>query len=328
MGKRKKVKLSRKKKINNDEINKADVGKVDELDNEVESGLNEQNGSLADRQNKERKLRKKRRKSDKEKKSGVEKVDELCNEVEDGSKEENALQKHLPTLHFSRGKLCLISDLGASLQGIYIPCGLRGGEVMGSILPLVWLRSSLPYFFFPVDVLCMRGLCIPDAFRELHYVSKKAHKAKKKARLSSKKDEKLLERREEPEQTEVYEMSSGDDDCSRGMKKWVTEYQQSRPGLKILQQRIDDFMTTFEAQEEQGRKKTTDAETGVTVGSVAQAAVLDNMAKKKSKDVGLDFYRFQKREAQRNEIMALQSKFEQDKKRIQQLRAARKFKPY
>ena len=59
------MKLSRKKKINNDEINKADVGKVDELDNEVESGLDEQNGSLLDRQNKERKLRKKRKKSDK-----------------------------------------------------------------------------------------------------------------------------------------------------------------------------------------------------------------------------------------------------------------------
>ena len=54
-----------------------------------------------------------------------------------------------------------------------------------------------------------------------------------------------------------------------------------------------------------GRKKTTDAETGVTVGSVAQAAVLDNMAKKKSKGVGLDFYRFQKREAQRNGMLNL-----------------------
>ncbi|XP_057491523.1 uncharacterized protein LOC130777263 isoform X2 [Actinidia eriantha] len=167
-------------------------------------------------------------------------------------------------------------------------------------------------------------------------VSKKARKSKKKARLSSRKDENLLDRREEPEQTEVYEMSSGDEDYSRGMKKLITEYQQSIPGLKILQLRIDDFMTDFEAQEEQarkerealaaeggwtvvvhhkGRKKTTDAETGVTVGSVAQTAVLDNMAKKKSKDVGLDFYRFQKRESQRNEIMVLQSKFEQDKKR-------------
>ncbi|CAL5369731.1 unnamed protein product [Camellia sinensis] len=77
-----------------------------------------------------------------------------------------------------------------------------------------------------------------------------------------------------------------------------------------------------------GRKKTTGTESGITVGSVAHAAVLENMAKKKSKDVWLDFYRFQKREAQRNEIMTFQSKFEQDKKRIQQLKAARKFRPY
>lgn len=49
-----------------------------------------------------------------------------------------------------------------------------------------------------------------------------------------------------------------------------------------------------------GRKKTTDSESGIAVGSVAQAAVEDKLAKKKNKGVGLDFYRFQKREAQRN----------------------------
>lgn len=49
-----------------------------------------------------------------------------------------------------------------------------------------------------------------------------------------------------------------------------------------------------------GRKKTTDAESGVVVGSVAQAAVLDKLAKKKKKEVGLDFYRFSKREAHMN----------------------------
>ncbi|XP_031279323.1 ribosomal RNA-processing protein 7 homolog A isoform X1 [Pistacia vera] len=131
--------------------------------------------------------------------------------------------------------------------------------------------------------------------------------------------------------------------------EWVTEYHQSRPGLKVLQQRIDEFITAHEAKLEQGRKerealaaeggwtvvvhhkgrkKTTDSESGITVGSVAQAAVEDKLGKKKKKEVGLDFYRFQRREAQRNEIMMLQSKFEQDRKRIQQLRAARKFRPY
>jgi len=53
-----------------------------------------------------------------------------------------------------------------------------------------------------------------------------------------------------------------------------------------------------------GRKKTTDSETGIAVGSVAQAAVENKMTKKKCKEVGLDFYRFQRREAQRKGIIS------------------------
>ncbi|PIN12800.1 hypothetical protein CDL12_14594 [Handroanthus impetiginosus] len=181
--------------------------------------------------------------------------------------------------------------------------------------------------------------------------SKKPGKTKKKSQLLANESspDNLLEKKREDAEDEVYLMSSGDEDCSKGMKKWITEYHQSRPGIKLLQERIDDFIVAHEAKEEQaraereaqaaeggwtvvvhhkGRKKTTDAESGIAVGSVAQAAVLDKMAKKKKNDVGLDFYRFQKREAHRNEIMMLQSKFEQDKKRIQQMRAARKFRPY
>jgi len=53
-------------------------------------------------------------------------------------------------------------------------------------------------------------------------------------------------------------------------------------------------------QHHKGRKKTTDAESGIAVGSVAQAAAENKLAKKKHTGVGQDFYRFQKREAQRN----------------------------
>lgn len=178
--------------------------------------------------------------------------------------------------------------------------------------------------------------------------SKEAKKKKKKDYGSSR-EVKSQEKEGGADEVNVYIISSVDEDCSKGMKKWITEYHQSRPGLTILQQRIDEFITAHEEKLEQernerearaaeggwtvvthhkGRKKTTDAESGVTVGSVAQAVVEGNLAKKKSKEVGLDFYRFQRKEAQRNEIMTLQSKFEQDKKRIQQLRAARKFRPY
>ncbi|XP_076916434.1 uncharacterized protein LOC143576156 [Bidens hawaiensis] len=148
---------------------------------------------------------------------------------------------------------------------------------------------------------------------------------------------------------EVYQISSGDEDETTGMKRWITKYHRARPGAEVLMENINDFLVDYWAQKEKerkereeeaaeggwtvvthlkGRKKTTDAESGTTVGSVAQAAVMDKMSKKKDKQVGINFYSFQRREAQRNEIMMLQSKFEQDKKRIQQLRAARKFRPY
>ncbi|KAK2403803.1 ribosomal RNA-processing protein A [Trifolium repens] len=173
------------------------------------------------------------------------------------------------------------------------------------------------------------------------------------------KDAKKKRRREVPKspekreqdhhQNECHIISSGDDDCLNGIKKWILECQQSRQQLEVLQHQIDDFITAYEEKLEEerkakealaaeggwtvvehhkGRKKTTDSESGIVVGSVAQAAVENKLARKKPKELGLDLYRIQKREAQRNEIMELQGKFEEDKKRLQHLRAARKFRPY
>ena len=51
-----------------------------------------------------------------------------------------------------------------------------------------------------------------------------------------------------------------------------------------------------------GRKKTTDSETAIA-GSVAQATMENKMTKNNRKEVDLDFYRFQNREAQRNGII-------------------------
>ncbi|XP_052141581.1 eukaryotic translation initiation factor 5B [Oryza glaberrima] len=178
--------------------------------------------------------------------------------------------------------------------------------------------------------------------------TKKSGKSSKKDKHESSRENKL-DRHGEVDAANVDEIQSVDEDCSRGMKKWVLEYKQKRPGLKVLQQRIDEFITAHEEQEEQerkerearaaedgwtvvvhhkGRKKTTDTETGTAVGSVSLAAMQEKMANKKPKEVDMNFYRFQKREAHISELAMLQSKFEQDKKRIQQLRAQRKFKPY
>ncbi|CAL5330346.1 unnamed protein product [Camellia sinensis] len=270
----------------------------------------------AKREKKKRKLLRKKKKNDVTNKAEISEVDDLYNEVEGGFDEQNGAHADRENKERKLRKKRRKSEKT--------------------------MKSGID----KVDELSKEA---EDGSKEDKGKSKKSRKTKKNDCLLSNKDEKLLEKRAESEQNEVYEISSRDEDCSRGMKKWITEYHQSRPGLNILQQRIDDFIIAYDEQEEQarkesealaaeggwtvvvhhkGRKKTTDTESGITVGSVAHAAVLENMAKKKSKDVGLDFYWFQKREAQRNEIMTLQSKFEQDKKRIQQLRAARKFRPY
>nr|CAB3447805.1 unnamed protein product [Digitaria exilis] len=176
---------------------------------------------------------------------------------------------------------------------------------------------------------------------------KRSGKAKADKHASSK--ESNLEMHFEVGTANADEITSVDEDCSKGMKKWILEYKQKRPGLKVLQERIDEFIVAHEEQQEKerkerearaaedgwtvvvhhkGRKKTTDTETGTAVGSVSLVAMQEKMAKKKPKEIDMNFYRFQKREAHLSELAMLQTKFEQDKKRIQELRAQRKFKPY
>jgi ribosomal RNA-processing protein 7 len=76
-----------------------------------------------------------------------------------------------------------------------------------------------------------------------------------------------------------------------------------------------------------GRKKNTD-ESGISVGAVDVTAATERAKKKQRKEGILDFYRFQRREARRNEVLELQQKFEEDKKRIAKMKAARKFRPF
>jgi len=139
-------------------------------------------------------------------------------------------------------------------------------------------------------------------------------------------------------------------DALRGMKKWIGNYKAKRPGVEVLQRQIDQWMADYDEREQQterdredaeaedgwtvvvaktGRKKTTD-DTGISVGAVALEAAEDrgNKKRRKKADAALDFYRFQRHEARRNEVLELQERFQEDKKRIAQLKAARKFRPF
>lgn len=64
------------------------------------------------------------------------------------------------------------------------------------------------------------------------------------------------------------------------------------------------------------------------VGGVALAkATALGEASQKKKRAEVDFYRFQQRDKRRDELLDLRLQFEEDKKRVQELKASRKFKP-
>jgi ribosomal RNA-processing protein 7 len=73
-------------------------------------------------------------------------------------------------------------------------------------------------------------------------------------------------------------------------------------------------------------KRGRNEEGGATVSTVTAAAA-ERAGKTRRSLTKVDFYRFQQREAKRNEIAELRSKFEADKARILQLRSQRKFRP-
>ena len=60
--------------------------------------------------------------------------------------------------------------------------------------------------------------------------------------------------------------------------------------------------------------------------ALAKATALADASKKKDR-AAVDFYRFQQREQRRDELVELRQQFEEDKKRVQELKASRKFKP-
>ncbi|KAI5080526.1 hypothetical protein GOP47_0003709 [Adiantum capillus-veneris] len=125
------------------------------------------------------------------------------------------------------------------------------------------------------------------------------------------------------EAKDVIEIGITENDLVIGMRKWLSDYHNKRPGFHVLQQQTDNFIADFEAREEKARqeretaaaeegwtvvahhkgsKKTTDPESGISVGSVA-AAVVERLRKKQNNGSDLNFYRFQRRKARRNAMV-------------------------
>eukprot|EP00794_Sanderia_malayensis_P019503 gene19503-21431_t len=124
-----------------------------------------------------------------------------------------------------------------------------------------------------------------------------------------------------------------------GMEKWTMEYRKSYPDPVELQNQIDKYMQEFDVRAEKEKERErllaeTDEEgwTLVTHGGknkgVPQVRVSAKERKKKKEKEVLQFYSFQQRESKREHIAQLRKKFEEDKKKIELMRNARKFKPF
>lgn len=129
------------------------------------------------------------------------------------------------------------------------------------------------------------------------------------------------------------------------MGKWRTEYANMRPDYSKLQTQVDLFLSAFDkrtAAEKAAANKPVVDEEGWTlvVGSkrkggadsaksaIKQAA--KDYARKVQKQAGhaFAFYKFQEKERKQERLALLRRKFEEDKKKIQDMRSNRKFKPF
>ncbi|CAG8480956.1 4874_t:CDS:2 [Scutellospora calospora] len=132
-----------------------------------------------------------------------------------------------------------------------------------------------------------------------------------------------------------------------GLKRWLQEYQKLRMDPNKLSAQINEYMQNFEEAEQEkikaleARRNQPDEDgfilvtgtgkrnintDGTITVTAAKAEVVKNL---KPKNKGLvDFYRFQMREAKREKLIELRKKFEDDKRKIADLKAARRFKPY
>ncbi|KAK5728710.1 hypothetical protein LTR15_001849 [Elasticomyces elasticus] len=124
-----------------------------------------------------------------------------------------------------------------------------------------------------------------------------------------------------------------------GTGRYLTHHAMRYPDPGALQQSIDDFMTAFSAQEAVRARELSkvrsvpDADGFVTVTRGARTATAareedvekkeEAARKREKKKVGEDFYRFQVREKRKEEQLGLVRGFEEDQRRVEEMRRRR-----
>uniref|UniRef100_A0A182RZ97 RRM domain-containing protein n=1 Tax=Anopheles funestus TaxID=62324 RepID=A0A182RZ97_ANOFN len=127
-----------------------------------------------------------------------------------------------------------------------------------------------------------------------------------------------------------------------GLQKWTTAHQKRTPDPVVLQREIDEYMESYDKKVEEAKAKessnTADEDGWVTVskknaGVFAQKQmVVQKLEKKLDNDRTTkelkNFYTFQIRESKRDDIISLRKKYDRDLKKMEQIKKAKRFKPY
>ncbi|CAK7296353.1 Ribosomal RNA-processing protein 7 homolog A [Vulpes lagopus] len=130
-----------------------------------------------------------------------------------------------------------------------------------------------------------------------------------------------------------------------GIHKWISNYVDSVPDPETLRIEVDTFMEAYDkriAEEEAKAKEeegVPDEEGWVKVTrrgrrpvlprtEAASLRVLEKERQKRARKELLNFYAWQHRETKMEHLAQLRKKFEEDKQKIELMRAQRKFRPY
>lgn len=129
-----------------------------------------------------------------------------------------------------------------------------------------------------------------------------------------------------------------------GLRAYIKEYRDI-PDVKLMEEQAEAYLAQYykrkdeELQQEKEMEGVPDEDGFIKVtrhgknkGSRRteenERKAKEKMRMKKKKNELKDFYTSQFRETKRKHILELQAKFEEDKKKIKEMKAARKFRPY
>lgn len=159
------------------------------------------------------------------------------------------------------------------------------------------------------------------------------------------KNESSLDKALELSEDCVITLNSDTNVCFTGLKKWCKQYNDSLCDEQKMKKEIEEYLTLYDKQiedriaKEQNVEEDDDGWVTITGGKKRgqfapsrKESTIGRMQQKeeqrKKKKQLLNFYTFQIRETKKQNLAELRKKFELDKKRLQELKLKRTFKPF